>query len=616
MSVVKRCRLPVVLLIVPFVSAAEEPREEAGAKLFRKVDPSVVAILHEEAGGSGMILSPDGYILTNGHVVSGATPEDPKKVADHITVILYNDKKYKARVIGHSLDPDVALVKIEPDEPLVPVEIADSDAVRTGQRTYALGMPTGLKRTLTSGIVSNTERTDLGTFTKVIQTDAAINPGNSGGPLFNERGEALGINTYGGRAGLGFTIPIKVAMTLQDHFRRYGRFRRANVPHIMIQELYDELAQALEVKEGMLVDYVLPGSAAEKAGLATGDLIVGVDGQPVSARTEAELSDLNWELVTREIGSTIGFKTLRRGPGGWEEREVSVLLEEDEPAPQYGHQVGEIKESRYDDLGLGVRPPVVLARWIHNLPLEAGVWVTTVEPGSPAAEAGLQENDLITAVEEAPISDVEAFQHQMEKGFILHTPAIRLTALRKHARLHTAVAPDYDLKRKRIALLVPESDHTFVDLLRDGLLASGARLLLVNLTGRPIVTEDRTYLPDARIWDLDMNRIDGLILAGGEGAKGLWDDEDVGRLVREAVRARKTLGGAGAASIALLKAEPSLREKKFTTSKELANEAVIQKTPYTGKEVETDGELVTTTGADKKAIRAFLEAFKRTLLNK
>lgn len=168
-----------------------QPHDEAGAILFKKVDPSVVAIQHEKAGGSGFIISADGYILTNGHVVSDADNEDPKAVAKLITVVLSNEKKYKAKVIGLCLDPDVALIKIEPESSLPIVEFADISAVKTGQKSYAIGMPVGHKRTLTGGIISNIANTELGTFTSVIQTDAAINPGNSGGPLFNEQGLSL-----------------------------------------------------------------------------------------------------------------------------------------------------------------------------------------------------------------------------------------------------------------------------------------------------------------------------------------------------------------------------------------------------------------------------------------
>ena len=225
--------LPLILLAVA-LSRAEAAEPMAGTQdipdaVVRKVDPSVVAIQHERAVGSGFIVSPDGYILSNGHVVQGNDDEDPTQPAKAITVVLSNEQKFPARVIGFSMDPDVSLLKIEAGRPLQPVEFADSRAVHVGQRCFAVGTPVGLKRTFTGGLLSNVERADLGTETIVFQTDAAINPGNSGGPLFDHEGRVLGINTYAsqGNNNLGFTIPIHVAVVLRDHFLRQGRFVRA-----------------------------------------------------------------------------------------------------------------------------------------------------------------------------------------------------------------------------------------------------------------------------------------------------------------------------------------------------------------------------------------------------
>ncbi|MEK7450161.1 MAG: trypsin-like peptidase domain-containing protein, partial [Planctomycetota bacterium] len=281
--------------------------DEAGAVLFKKVDPTVVAIQHEEAGGSGFIIDPNGYIITNGHVVSSASrswwndqPEDPTETAKRITVVLSDERKFQAKVIGHSLDPDVALIKIETNEPLPIVVLGDSENVKAGQRSYAFGMPYGLKRTLTAGIVSNVDRTDLDTFTKVIQTDAPINPGNSGGPLFNEKGEVIGINTYGmWGEGLGFTIPINVAKVMKEHFIKYGKFKRAAFPFFILKEIDNDLAGVLGINEGILVDYVDPGSPADKSGLKNGDIIVALNNQPISASNRAGLKDAIWKFTTQ-----------------------------------------------------------------------------------------------------------------------------------------------------------------------------------------------------------------------------------------------------------------------------------------------------------------------------
>jgi S1-C subfamily serine protease len=219
--------------------------------------------------------------------------------------VLSNEEKYPARVIGFSMDPDVSLLKIEAGHPLQPVEFADSRAAQVGQRCFAVGTPVGLKRTFTGGLLSNVDRADLGTETKVFQTDAAINPGNSGGPLFDHEGRVLGLNTYAssGNNNLGFTIPIHVAAVLKEHFLKHGRFVRAVLPYYLSGELYDELARALGVERGVLINYVLPDSPAAAAGLRDGDVIVEIDGQPCGARTVAEALDIDWELMTRPLGS-------------------------------------------------------------------------------------------------------------------------------------------------------------------------------------------------------------------------------------------------------------------------------------------------------------------------
>ncbi|MEX2606817.1 MAG: trypsin-like peptidase domain-containing protein, partial [Kiritimatiellia bacterium] len=195
---------------ITFEGIGSSPKVDIPEEIMEKVDPSVVSIQHEKAGGTGFIISEDGHILTNGHVVMGDDPELPTEPARRITIILNDDRKYSARVLGFSLDPDVALLKIDSFTPLIPVEFADSREAAVGQRVFAVGTPVGLKRTFTSGILSNVRRTDLATETVVFQTDAAINSGNSGGPLFDRDGRVLGVNTYASRGqnNLGFTIPI------------------------------------------------------------------------------------------------------------------------------------------------------------------------------------------------------------------------------------------------------------------------------------------------------------------------------------------------------------------------------------------------------------------------
>jgi len=335
--------------------AQEKKIQDIPEEIVKKVDPSVVCIMHERACGSGFLITKDGYIISNGHVVQGSDTEDPLKPAKLITVITSDEKKYAAKVIGYCLNPDVSLLKIEPDTEMHPADFGDSRSVQVGEKCFAVGAPLGMKRTYTSGILSSIDRTDLGTFTKVFQTDAAINPGNSGGPLFDQNGRVLGINTYGisGGNNLGFTIPSHVIQTLKDHYLKHGRFLRTDIAfHCSFNEIYNELAKALKIDKGIMLDYVIPGTAADKAGLKTGDIITAIDGKPCSARTRADMRDIEWDLTIREPGSKIAFTVLRGSVADRKPLEISVLLGEAEPVPE-AHFPGEVITYRNDTLGAG-----------------------------------------------------------------------------------------------------------------------------------------------------------------------------------------------------------------------------------------------------------------------
>ncbi|MGA2497447.1 MAG: trypsin-like peptidase domain-containing protein [Tepidisphaeraceae bacterium] len=597
------CNFALVLLLAGLARAqpAQTDSEDIPDDIVKKVDPAVVAIQHESAGGSGFVITPDGYILTNGHVVRGNDDEDPTQTARSITVILNDEQKFPAKVIGFSLDPDVALIKIEPGRGLQAVEFADSRKVQVGQRCFAVGMPLGLKRTFTRGILSNVERTDLGTETKVFQTDAAINPGNSGGPLFDHQGRVLGLNTYAQRGAnnLGFTIPIHVALVLKDHFLAHGRFVRADLPTYVTTELYAELARALGVEQGILVSAVLPGSSAYKAGLRDGDIIVETDGRPCSARTHAELLDHEWELTTRKPGGDVSF-TLLRGPVGGRQRvTVKARLEVQELMPMWGLHAGEIIEHRYDVLGLGVRQIVTFSRILHRLPDVKGVLVSTAGKVGPAGRAGLRETDIITHVAGRPTPDVAGFQRELEDQLARRAKAIELTIARGKATYSTALAPYYALNNTKVALLVPPKDSEYVELMRRELIASGASLTI--------------SAPDAALKAADF---DIILLAGGTGARELWTNPDALRLVKEAVEANKIIAAAGASVIVLANAIPDIAGKKLTTTRDLSAEAIKLKANYTGKDVETDGKIVTTTGFDRAAVRAFLKAIYQAVEKK
>lgn len=574
-------------------------------EVVRKVDPSVVAIQHEKAGGSGFVVSEDGYILTNGHVVRGGDDEDPTQPAKAITVILYDEQKYPARVLGFSMDPDVALIKIDVSQKLRPVEFADSRAAHVGQHCFAVGTPVGLKRTFTRGILSNVDRTDLGTETKVFQTDAAINPGNSGGPLFNRNGRVLGINTYGGRGNsIGFTIPIHVAAVLRDHLMTNGRFVRALVPFFMTNELYDELARSLGVEKGILIPFVMPGSPAEKAGLRDGDILVEVDGRPCSARTKPELSDFEWEQTIRKPGEPVAY-TVLRGPKEKRERVVvKAKLEAMEPLPEMGRHAGELVELRYGALGIGVVPIVRIHRLIHALPDVQGVLVTTVGASGCAAKAGLRERDILTHVGGRPTPDVGSFAQAIEAQLAERAKAIEVTIARGKMSVPTAIAPYYDLRDRKVLLVAPARDAESVDLLRRELQAEGAPVTVAG-PGRPVA-----------LAGLKGGEFDILLFAGGAGGRTLWKDGEALRLVVEAHGAKRVIGAVGPSALVPVIAVKDLLKKKMTTAKEDSAEAVKRGANYTGNDVESDSRLVTTTGFDRSTVRQFLGAVKRAVWNR
>ncbi len=575
-------------------------------EVVRKVDPSVVAIQHEKAGGSGFVVSEDGYILTNGHVVRGSDEEDPTQPAKAITVILHDEQKFPARVLGFSMDPDVALIKIDAPIRLRPAEFADSRNVHVGQQCFAVGTPIGLKRTFTRGILSNVERTDLGTETKVFQTDAAINPGNSGGPLFDRNGRVLGINTYAGRGNnIGFTIPIHVAAVVRDHLREHGRFVRALLPLFITNELYDELARSLRAEKGVLIAYVMPGSPAEKAGLRDGDILVEVDGRPCSARTKAELNDFEWEQTIRKPGEAVAYTVLRGPPDSRERVTVKAKLEALEPLPEMGKHAGELAELRYGALGLGVVPVVRLHRLLHSLPDVQGVLVTTVASAGPAAKAGLRPLDIITRIGAKPVADVEAFSRMLDAELASRTKAIELTTVRGRRTLPTALAPFYDLRDRKALLVEPAGEAESVDLLRRELVAEGAT-----------VTRAGPARGAAAMGGLKGGEYDVVLFAGGVGGRTLWNDAEAQRLVREAHAAGRIVAAVGPSALVPVIAEKGLLAKKMTTSKEDSAEAAKRGANYTGKDVESDGRLVTTTGFDRATVREFLKALKRAAWNR
>jgi serine protease Do len=344
------------------------------------------------AGGSGVIVDPKGYILTNNHVIENAR---------EITVRLSDSRKFPATLVGRDPKTDLAVLKVSAPGPLPAAELADSDRLRVGQWAIAIGNPFGLDRTVTVGIISATARTRVGvtTYENFIQTDASINPGNSGGPLLNLDGKVIGINTaiVAAGQGIGFSIPINEAKAVMAQLITRGHVVRGWLG-VVIQDITDELASSFGVREreGVLVADVLKGGPAETAGLRPGDVIVELNGARIR-----EVPDLQRRIAGVAPGQKVRLAVVRdraRVP-------VGVTLGEmpaEEPAPAAA-------ESETEGYGLQVEPLSPGAAERLNLPVSQGVLVVDVAVGGPADRAGLRRGDVILEVARQPVFDAPTF---------------------------------------------------------------------------------------------------------------------------------------------------------------------------------------------------------------
>jgi serine protease Do len=347
--------------------------------------------LQQRGLGTGVIVSKDGRVLTNAHVVRGA---------DELTVTLWNKKNYKAKVIGVDDKTDVAVIKIDAKD-LVPAELGDSHSVRVGEWVLAIGNPFGLTETVTSGIISAKGRANMGIsdYEDFIQTDAAINPGNSGGPLVNLKGEVIGINTAilsesGGSMGIGFAIPIDMARSVMNSLVKYGKVERGYLG-VNIQDLTEELAKSFgyEGTKGVLVADVTPDSPAGKAGLKAGDIITRLNGKPMD-----DMNQLRNAVAEMAPGTKVNVEVFRNG----KDKAIELALgdRESDVRVTRGHETSE-------DLGITVR---ALTRDEARAQLKdentKGVLVTEVKPGSLADNAGIRAGDVITAVGGKPVDSV------------------------------------------------------------------------------------------------------------------------------------------------------------------------------------------------------------------
>lgn len=444
------------VLTAPMMSVAETPTEVAAgqvmpslAPMLEKVLPSVVSISVEgkqksnaaqmdddipeefkfffgpdmfdrdraprnfKGLGSGAIINAEkGYVLTNNHVI---------KDADKITVQLHDGREFKAKVIGADEMSDVALIQVEKPKNLTALKLADSDKLRVGDFTVAIGNPFGLGQTVTSGIVSALGRSmgsDSGTYENYIQTDAAVNRGNSGGPLINLNGELIGINTAilspsGGNAGIAFAIPSNMANNLVQQILEFGEVRRGMLG-IKGGELNADLAQAfdIEAKKGAFISEVMPGSAADKAGLKVGDVITAINGQAISS-----FAEMRAKIATSGAGKEIDLTYLRDGKSN----NAKVTLQSDDQTQTRANgllpALDGAELNNYDEKGM------------------KGVAITKIKPNSLAEQRGLKSGDVIIGINRQKVENLG----QLRKILESKPSAIALNIIRGDSNFYLLV---------------------------------------------------------------------------------------------------------------------------------------------------------------------------------
>ena len=352
--------------------------------------------------GSGFVINKSGYIITNFHVIEDAT--------EVIVTFSEGRVEYKAEVIGRDQKLDLALIKIKADGDLPTVMLGDSDGLEIGEWVMAIGNPFGLGGTVTAGIVSQKGRViGAGPYDNFIQTDASINPGNSGGPLFNMRGEVVGINTaiVAGGQGIGFAIPINMVKNVLGQLKKHGRVTRGWIG-VSIQSLTPELARSFGLKEpsGALVSSVNRGEPAEAGGLKAGDIIVSFDGKKISV-----LNDLPRTVAATTPGKSVQVVVIRDDKRKTLTVKVGTKREEGE--------IIEAKGPEGKGAGrVGLRVETVTSEMASRLGLDntAGVIISQVAPDSPAEEAGLKRGDVIREINRRPVAGVKDYKRAVSSA--------------------------------------------------------------------------------------------------------------------------------------------------------------------------------------------------------
>ena len=382
--------------VTPTVVTIETTYEQAEVRpanpFFRQLAPQQQA---PRGSASGVIYDNLGNIITNAHVVEEATD---------IEVVLNDGRRLKAELVGQDPKTDLAVIKVKSDK-LDVASYGDSDAMDVGDWVIAIGNPLGFSHTVTHGIISATGRSGLrndlvGAYEDFIQTDASINQGNSGGPLCNLRGEVIGINSMiasqtGGSQGLGFSIPINMARRIVDQLILHGQVQRGFLG-VMIKDMSPELAQQFgtQAHEGALIDEVGPNSPAEQAGLKSGDIVVGLEGKDINNSTE-----LRNRISQMTPGLAVNLKIIRDGV----DKTIKVTL-----GSLDGANGGK------DLLGLSVKP--LEGEIMDRLRLEHGVMIENVAPNSPAMNAGLRPQMVITNVDRKAVNQPDDFNRLVSES--------------------------------------------------------------------------------------------------------------------------------------------------------------------------------------------------------
>jgi serine protease Do len=345
-----------------------------------------------KGAGTGFIIDQKGYIMTNSHVVQGA---------DEVTVIMHDERQYTANVVGRDRKLDLALLKIEGIKDLPSVTLGNSEALRVGETVLAVGNPFGLGHTVTLGIVSAKARTiGAGPYDDFIQTDASINPGNSGGPLFNMRGEVVGINTAirAGADGIGFAIPVNALKDIVQQLEDKGFVERGKLG-LAFQPVTPEVAKAMQLERpwGALVSEIVPNSAAARAGIKSGDVIVAVNGTKIRRSEE-----LPRNVARHAPGSSIDVELLREGKKMVVKARLDKLEDEDGPPP--ARKSSSPRSPRAANA-------TALGMEFENAP-EGGVRIT----GMTRAHEGLSRGDIITEVNAQKVGDVDDLRNALKKS--------------------------------------------------------------------------------------------------------------------------------------------------------------------------------------------------------